>query len=588
MRRNNLSFIIKKTIALTTVLVIIASLLVVSPSQAAGASLYLAPSSGTHVINGKFSVGIKVNSGGQVINAAEGTISFDNKLLEVSGISKGGSIFTLWTTEPTFSNSAGTISFGGGIPRPGYKGSSGHICTISFKAKRAGTAAVRFTSGAVLANDGMGTNILASMGSGSYTVSPEVTTPKPTGTTEENKPAEEKPVETEYNKPTIISPTHPDQNIWYNNNTALFKWNLPQEVSAVSLSFDKVPSSDPGDKSDGSLSEKEYKEIADGVWYFHLKYKDNKRWGTAAHYKIMVDTKPPALFEAKIGTSTPGDWPILEFQTTDDGSGLDRYEVIIGDLESKPQILKPEETSFKPSGLKVGDHTAMIKAIDKAGNERIVTVNFRVEPIEAPKIINYATEIKSSDQFFINGTAVSNGQVNIYIEKDNTVIATGTVPTDAGGNWFYVHQSGLANARYTIWAEAINDKGIQSVPSAKVTCLVTPPIFTRLGSFVINYFTVLVSLLFMIILIVLLIMLVIILFRRKLKKETIEIEDVLRKNFKDLEEIVDEEFNALNKISGTAVYNKERLKVKQRVKEHMDEAEKKILKEIKDVEEILK
>lgn len=581
MRRNRIFGKFIKLTSITVIFVFVFGLFLKTPVQAAGASLFLTPSTGTHVINTKFSVSVKVNSGGVVINAAEGSISFDNKSLEITGISKGGSIFTLWTAEPTYSNSAGTISFGGGIPRPGYKGSSGHICTITFKAKKAGTAAVRFTSGAVLANDGMGTNILASMGSGSYTISPEVTAPKPTKEeNEQPKQTEEKPVEAEYNKPVITSPTHPDQNLWYNKNTATFTWTPPTGVTGVSFVLDQAPSTEPGDKSDGVISEKQFTDIADGKWYFHLKYKDSKRWGTTAHYRIMVDTKPPQVFEVTVKEAPLGDWPELAFQTTDDGSGMDRYEILVGNLEASPTILKPEEQSYKTSGLVVGDHTALVKAIDKAGNERVVTSVFKILPIEAPKIINYPTEIKSSDQFFVNGTAVPSCKINIYIEKDGVTFATGTVPSDAGGNWFYVHEKGLSNGRYTAWAEAINDKGIQSQPSAKVSFLVTPPIFTRIGSFVINYFTVMVSLLFMIILIIILTIFLIGLIRRKLKKETVEVEDVLRKNFSGLEKMVDEEFNNLKSPASA--------KVRDNIKEHLDTAEKKILKEIKDVEDILK
>jgi len=132
-------------------------LLVFTVAQAASASLYLTPSSGTRNVGAKFSVGVNVNTGGAPINAAQGVISYDSKVLKVISVSKGN-VFSLWTTNPQASG--GSIKFGGGIPHPGYKGSAGRIITIRFQALKVGSGGVRFTSGYVLANDGKGTNIL--------------------------------------------------------------------------------------------------------------------------------------------------------------------------------------------------------------------------------------------------------------------------------------------------------------------------------------------------------------------------------------------------------------------------------------------
>ncbi|MCK5538746.1 MAG: hypothetical protein KAI79_18115 [Bacteroidales bacterium] len=86
-------------------------------ANAASASLYLTPSSGTYVLGSTFTVTVKVNSDGQSINAAEGTVVYDTERLDVVSISKAGSIFNLWTLDPADTGSS--IGFGGGIPRPG-------------------------------------------------------------------------------------------------------------------------------------------------------------------------------------------------------------------------------------------------------------------------------------------------------------------------------------------------------------------------------------------------------------------------------------------------------------------------------------
>ena len=80
--------------------------------QAAEASLYLSPASGTYELGSSFSMSIVVNSGGGVgINASDAVVVFDPAFLRISKVSQTGSIFNLWTTEPGFSNQAGQITY---------------------------------------------------------------------------------------------------------------------------------------------------------------------------------------------------------------------------------------------------------------------------------------------------------------------------------------------------------------------------------------------------------------------------------------------------------------------------------------------
>jgi len=235
----------------------------VMPAFAGSASLYLSPPSGTYTVGSTFSIKVKVNSGGEAINAAEGTLIFNPNELRVNSLSKSGSIFTLWTTEPTFSNSSGNIVFGGGTPSS-FTGTSGTIITISFKGKASASAQVKFSSGSVLAADGKGTNILDNMNGGVYTLKPGVITP----------PAEEEiPPEEEYIPPIIpggapvapvlSSSTHSDPNKWYSNNKPEFSWRLPADATAVKLLIGKIPAVAPIVLYTPPISEKKLEELSD-------------------------------------------------------------------------------------------------------------------------------------------------------------------------------------------------------------------------------------------------------------------------------------------------------------------------------------
>ena len=138
------------------------------PGQVKAATLSASPNTGVYTAGGTFSTRVVINTSGAAINAAEGSLTFDTQKLSIVSISKG-SIFNLWTVEPTFSNTSGTVTFGGGSPS-GYSGSAGTVLTITFRAKTAGTAKVNFRDGSVLAADGKGTNVLTSMSGGTYTI----------------------------------------------------------------------------------------------------------------------------------------------------------------------------------------------------------------------------------------------------------------------------------------------------------------------------------------------------------------------------------------------------------------------------------
>lgn len=162
-----------------------------TPASAAGATLSLSPSSGSYEVGDTFSVLVKLHTGGTAIGAVEATLNFPINELEVTQLSKSNSIFTLWVVEPAFSNSNGTISFAGGIPKPGYSGSAGTILTIVFKAKKEGEAAVNFSGSRVLASDAQATNMFAGTAGGSYIISKVAVPPKEVAPPKEEEPVEE-------------------------------------------------------------------------------------------------------------------------------------------------------------------------------------------------------------------------------------------------------------------------------------------------------------------------------------------------------------------------------------------------------------
>jgi hypothetical protein len=145
---------------------------------AAEGALYVAPETGVYVVGDVFDVRIVANSDGAAITAAEAELRFDPASLEVAYLSTDSSILTTWSTDPTFSNETGIVKFSGWAGEH-YTGTSGQLLTITFRALRNSTSNARLAAGALLAADGLGSNIVTDLRSGVYTIAPRQTTPTP-------------------------------------------------------------------------------------------------------------------------------------------------------------------------------------------------------------------------------------------------------------------------------------------------------------------------------------------------------------------------------------------------------------------------
>ena len=143
---------------------------ILNPLLVHAATLNFSPSTVLRTVGSTFSVSVSISSANKAMNAASGIISFPKDQLEVTNISKTNSVMNLWVQEPTFSNTQGTVSFEGIALNPGFIGSRGVILTITFRTKSVGQAKIKFSSGSVLANDGVGTNILDGLGNATISI----------------------------------------------------------------------------------------------------------------------------------------------------------------------------------------------------------------------------------------------------------------------------------------------------------------------------------------------------------------------------------------------------------------------------------
>lgn len=378
----------------TFVLAAIFAALFFITNTAHAADLLFNPSTGSYTAGQTFTATIQVDPSGQAVNSAEASVSFDPALLSVVSVSKDGSVFSLWVTEPEFSNSAGTITFGGGSPSP--INSRANVLTVTFRAVAEGTGTVTFDEASVLAADGRGTEALEAAVSANYTITAATTPVVQEPTPEPNTTPEPTPEPEDNNEPTdatiafgepprapaVGSQTFIDPNTWYATNTALFAWELPFDITAVAIDVATSSEFEPVTEFEPPIEEIYLtgEDLNDGIQYLTVQFKNQVGWGAVAHRKIMIDTQAPEEFVINVqqGNSTSS-FPFLTFEAYDETSGVERYEFVIDNRE--PEVITPDEAKlgYLLGELKDGTYTAYITAYDLAGNKRESSVPVRIE-----------------------------------------------------------------------------------------------------------------------------------------------------------------------------------------------------------------
>ena len=467
---------------------------------ALAAKFYISPQSGAQALNKTFTVDIKIDSQGDGINAAQAKVIFPADKLEIKTVDKTGSVFGFWPEEPTFSNENGVVDFIGGTVN-GVSGASLHILRIVFNAKSVGETPISLDDGAITVDDGTGTNILTEIVGANYRISVTVAAPLPApeipSGVQPTLPLPGEPIpppviierEPELAKglpeaPNVFVPLYPDPNSWYNITTPFnATWSLPLDITDVSTTIDINPNFQP-QKSEKLFDNKIFNSLPEGVSYLHVRFKNKIGWGPAAHYRLAVDTAPPAPFiiESSDGFQTDNPMPLLQFGTSDALSGISHYLVKIGDAEAfewkNGQLRTPLQSP--------GTHRVSVKALDLAGNGASMSVNLEILAIGSPAI-TFTTEklfFGTEEGVMVRGTALPNIDVRVFIEKEiGGIVAEYLARSNKDGNWDVTIYEPLGIGSYVVLAQARDLRGALSlvVKSDKVVKVKSQPII-KLGA----------------------------------------------------------------------------------------------------------
>lgn len=509
-------------------------LYVASAALTEAATVSVSPGTGVYSSGTTFTARVIVNSSGQSINAAEGTLKFNPNELSVVSVNRSGSIFSLWVAEPSFSNAAGTISFSGGLPA-GYTGSSGNIMTVTFRAKGSGTAKVNFSSASVLANDGRGSNVLSGMNGGTYTLQAAAATP----------PAEE--VIIEYvapantpGAPQVTSATHGDPTAWSTNKNAELRWSVPSGVTAVRTLLDSKATAVPTKVYETPISSITIPDLDEGVSYFHIQFKNDDGWGRVTNYRLAVDSEKPTTIKISQpeGTDLTAPEQSLTVEVEDATSEVKRFLVKIGEAEPFEFIKETATSTITLPALEPGYHVIVVEAFDEAGNSIVDTFSITIASFEKPIFTDYPSQINGEVIPVIKGETRPNAVVEIILTKVGGEPTVYEVTSDDKGIFVFIPEGRFSTGVYELAARSRDQYGAMSDLSNSIRIAVQEPGYVRIGSFIVSVLSIIIPLIALVGLLILASWYMLAYLRRFKKKvgvESAEALEILHREFTSLQ-----------------------------------------------------
>lgn len=308
-------------------------------------------------------VSISVASGGENINAARVVVNFDPGKIIIEEIISTNSFCKLGTSdmfiERVIDNKKGEVIVSCGLPSPGFSGQRGIIAELIVRPIEEGFFSLKFgKESQVLANDGLGTNVLREASDSGYYI-----------TEFDNDNLEGKLV--------VFSPTHPNGEKWYAKKNVQLNWSSG-DVDEYHYDFDNAPFTVPSSQNSTRDNFISFAAKDDGEYHFHIAGIKNDKIIFIHHYGFKIDNTPPSDLSVRASDSKikAGDVVRIEIDSRDDASGMqsDYYYVKIDD-----GIYLPTKSPLFIPFIKSGKHQVSLMAYDKANNSREKTIEIEVE-----------------------------------------------------------------------------------------------------------------------------------------------------------------------------------------------------------------
>ncbi len=181
--------------------------------------------------------------------------------------------------------------------------------------------------------------------------------------------------------PKISSPNLLSADGWSNHRDFMFQWENSSEIDGHYYILDAFSDTIP-DMEEAHFTKKNnhiFRDIADGVWYFHLRPKDTSgnMADTCCHYQIKVDTVAPIPVINSPSHPDQQEWyshnqPQFTWATPHDLSGIEGYYLCLDKnrdtVPDERNSIWTTQTGFQFKNIEDGIWHMHVVAKDKANN----------------------------------------------------------------------------------------------------------------------------------------------------------------------------------------------------------------------------
>ncbi len=187
--------------------------------------------------------------------------------------------------------------------------------------------------------------------------------------------------------------SYPTANQAINTTRPPFTWNTPSDVSP--LTYSVVVDGATLTNSATSPTFTPGSDLPQGTHSWYVVAKDAANHTTnSSTLAFNIDTVAPADFAVTV--SLQGSKAVVTFSTSDDNSGMLRYDIAV-DGASVQNVTSP----YTSASLLDGSHTITVTAVDKAGNTKQATkqftINERVQLLKSKADFNANGKVDISD-----------------------------------------------------------------------------------------------------------------------------------------------------------------------------------------------
>jgi uncharacterized protein YccT (UPF0319 family) len=188
--------------------------------------------------------------------------------------------------------------------------------------------------------------------------------------------------------------------------------------------------------------------LADGAQTITITAQDVAGNTTTYTAGAIIDTVPPEAFTPVADATgwSNNNKPTITFSTTDATSGIDHYEIAVGDGNWKTSVVSPYQFA---DALADGELIIQVKAVDKAGNITIGKVKVSIDTVPPGAPANFRP-VPGNAKMILKWDKPSEDTVKYQIERvlndtDKQFAATENIYTDAEV------ENGIS-IKYRVWA----------------------------------------------------------------------------------------------------------------------------------------